>query len=140
MIRCILCALLGCRRPRAGLGLTYIAGGIPISGENLMARITTEQTIEVSVNPTTAAGNPATIDGDAVFSADPASAGSFEQLSPTSARFTPSGETGAVQILVEVDADLDEGETRTLTASGALEILSPEAENLEVVFGEPQQA
>ena len=55
-----------------------------------------------------------------------------------SARFTPAtGFTGAVQIVVTADADMDEGETRELTASGALEILNPEAQNLEVTFGEP---
>lgn len=132
----VLCELLGCSP--AGLQLSYTAGNIKISGANLMARMTNEQTIEVSVNPTTSTGNPASIDGPAAFTVDPAEAGTFEQLSDTSARFTPSaGFTGAAQVVVTVDADLDEGEVRELTASGALEILSPEAQNLEVTFGEP---
>lgn len=127
--------LLGC--PRKPLQLSYRAGNITITGVNLMARMNNEQTIEVSVTPRTADGNPAAVDGPARFSADPA-IGAFEQLTDTSARFTPDvGALGAAQIVVVVDADLGEG-VRELTASGALEIVSPEAETLEVTFGEPQ--
>lgn len=135
----LLCELFGC--PRASLKLSFTAGTIRISGEHLMARITTDQTIVVSVQPLNAAGEPANIDGNATFT-ESSGFGSFEQLSPTSARFTPNGTPGATQIKVTADADLDEGETRTLEASGALEIILPEQEatRLEVTFGEPENA
>lgn len=106
-----------------------------------MARITTDQTIVVSIEPQTASGNPASIDGNAEFSInDLYDYGSFEQLSPTSARFTPSGRTGAVQVRVVADADLDAGETRHLEASGALEIVTPEEEAtvMAISFGSPE--
>lgn len=107
-----------------------------------MSRINTDQTIVVSIDPKTASGNSANIDGDATFRAvnsTGATTGSFEQLSPTSARFTPT-QTGAIQIKVSADADLDEGEVRTLQASGALEVVTPEEEatTLSVTFGEPE--
>jgi hypothetical protein len=102
-----------------------------------MARMNNEQTIEISIQPLTAKGNPAPIDGNAGFTADPADAGSFEQLSDTSARFTPAtGFTGAVQIVVSADAEMDEG-VRTITASGALEVLAVEADHFEVSFADP---
>ncbi|HEU4499887.1 MAG TPA: hypothetical protein VFR60_11175 [Sphingomicrobium sp.] len=133
----LVCNLLGCSP--ASLQLSFIAGNIRISGVELMSRMNNEQTIDVSVSPRTGSGNPASLDGPASFTVDPAEAGSFEQLSDTSARFTPaSGFTGAAQVVVTADADMDPGEERHLTASGALEILAPEAENLEVTFGEPQ--
>lgn len=98
-----------------------------------MARITSDRSVVISVNPKTASGNPASIDGNAVFGQS-TRLGTFEQLSPTSARFTPTGDLGVTQITATVDADLDEGEVRTLEASGALEIVAPEAETLELQF------
>ena len=47
---------------------------------------------------------------------------------------------GVAQILVSADADLDEGETRAIEGSGAIEVVAAEAETFEVVFGEPQDA
>jgi hypothetical protein len=135
--------LLGCPR-QARYRLAFTVGGIRITGDNLMARMNNEQTIEASINPTYTDGDgnqqPARIDGPASFSIDPVDAGTFEQLTDTSARFTPTaGFVGAAQVLIIVDADLDEDETRELTASGALEIITREQEatQVEVIFGEP---
>lgn len=107
-----------------------------------MARITTDQTIVVSINPVTASGAPANIDGDASFSAlhgSGGNAGSFEQISPTSARYTPV-HPGIIQIGVTLDADLDSDETRTLNGSGLIEVILPEEEatSFAVVFGDPE--
>lgn len=104
-----------------------------------MARITTDQTIVISIAPLTSSGAPANIDGNASFR-DESQLGTFEQLSPTSARYTPIGQAGAALIVVTADADLDGDETRELTASGALEIILPEDEatTLEVTFSDPE--
>lgn len=102
-------------------------------------RINTNQSVVVSINPKTASGQPANIDGDAEFTTA-YGLGSFERLSPTSARFTPNGGVGAEHIGVTADADLDDGEVRTLQASGVLEIVTPEQEatTMEIVFGDPE--
>ena len=101
--------------------------------------INTDQSIPVSVSPKTAAGADANIDGDAVFSTSPSGRGSFERVSATSAIFTPSG-VGPLQIKAEIDADLDEGETRKLTAYGSLVVINPEEEatTFSVDFGQPE--
>jgi hypothetical protein len=135
-IRGLLCYLLGCSRPRSQL--YFIAGTIKISGDKLMARMNNEQTITIGIEPKTASGNPAQIDGNANFAVEPAEAGSFAYTSDTEAVFTPApGFTGAVLVTASPDADLDEGEERILPASGALEITTAEAQTAEIVFGTP---
>lgn len=102
-------------------------------------RINTSQTVVVSIEPKTASGNPANIDGDAEFTTA-YNLGTFERLSPTSARFRPNGGVGAEQIGVTADADLDDGDVRTISGSGVIEIVTPEEEatTFEIVFSDPE--
>lgn len=103
-----------------------------------MARMTDQQTIQISIQPKSASGEPARVDGDATFT-DTNGLGTFRQIDSLVAIYTPHT-IGATQIVVTVDADLDAGEERILTASGALEIIRAEEEatTMEVVFGEPE--
>lgn len=101
-------------------------------------RITTEQRVTVTVVPRTAAGREARIDGPVRFeTSDPdALVARLEVLSDTSARLTAAG-PGVLQVTATFDADLDEGEVREIMASGVLEVVAAEAEQGEIVFGEP---
>lgn len=100
-----------------------------------MARITTEQTVSVTVAPKTAAGNPAPIDGAVEFASSDVTVAIVEQLDAVSARVIPVA-VGVVQITAVFDADLGEG-VREVEASGALEVVAAEAVTAEIVFGTP---
>lgn len=99
-----------------------------------MARITTEQMITVTVAPKTATGKPATIDGEVNFVSSDPTVILVERTSATSARCVAIT-TGVAQITATFDADMDVGESRELSASGALEVIAAEAETAEIVFG-----
>lgn len=102
----------------------------------MSGRITTEQRVSIQVFPKTAAGNPAQIDGPAVFTSSDNLVATVEATGDTSAMATARG-LGATQIIVDIDADLGEG-VRTLRFTGALEVVGAEAETAEIVFGEPE--
>ena len=106
------------------------------TGINIMARITTEQKVVVSIKPKTLGGHDALIDGSVAFSADSPNI-VFTQVSPTSAEITATGAVASVQIKAEFDADIGEGVT-TIVATGVLEVVEPQAVTAEIVFGEPE--
>ena len=105
-------------------------------GFNMSGRINTEQRVRVSVIPLTAAGNPAQIDGDVAFESSDPTVASVEPIDANSAWVTAAG-LGAAQISAEFDADLGDG-VRTLTFTGAIEVVGAEAETAEIVFGTPE--
>lgn len=105
--------------------------------EGLMARITNEQQVPITVEAKTLAGRPAAIDGDVVFaSSDPAVA-TVTPTGPQSAMVMSVG-LGVAQISAVFDADLDEGEVREIVLTGAIEVVAAEAETVELVFGTPE--
>ncbi len=114
-----------------------------LEGIDIMARITTEQRIRVSVNPLTQAGNPAPIDGQVEIqfsnlAGDPVP--TFERVDAyggwISADTNGQG-NGVLQVIAACDADLGEG-VRNIVATGILEVVDPEAQTLSVTFGEPE--
>jgi hypothetical protein len=105
--------------------------------EGLMARITTEQQVAVSVAPKTLAGRPAAIDGVVAFSSSDEAVAAVVSTGPTSALVKAVG-PGVAQIVAKFDADLDAGELREVTASGAIEVVAAEAETAEITFGTPE--
>jgi hypothetical protein len=110
--------------------------GVQSFVEGFMARITTEEQVDVTVRPLTAAGNPAAIDGDVVWtSSDPAVA-TVTSTGPLTATVAAVG-VGASQIVAKFDADLDVGELREIELSGAIEVVGAEAQTGEIVFGDP---
>jgi len=100
-------------------------------------RINTEQKVKVSVAPKTAGGHDAPIDGAVQFTSDNESVARIEVIDDTSAYVVAAG-TGAALISASFDADLGEG-NRSITATGALEVVAAEAETAEIVFGEAEQ-
>jgi hypothetical protein len=105
--------------------------------EGLMARITTEQQVAVSVAPKTLAGRPAAIDGDVVFASSDEAVATVTSTGPLAALVKAVG-PGVAQIVAKFDADLDAGELREITATGAIEVVAAEAETAEIVFGTPE--
>jgi hypothetical protein len=104
--------------------------------EGLMARITNEQQVPITVAPKTGAGRPAAIDGAVAFSSsDPAVC----TVAPTGAltAMVTAVAPGVAQIVAKFDADLDAGEVREITMTGAVEVVAAEAETGEIVFGTP---
>ncbi len=117
--------------------LGFGIGTTTLQGTDLMARITTEQRVLLTVNPLTEGGNPAAIGGPVLFDSSAPDVVSIEQVDDRSAWAVATGATGAAQILASFDADLGEG-VRTVELSGALEVVSAEAVTGEIVFGTPE--
>lgn len=124
-------------QPNPKFAMGFHVGTITIQGDNIMARITTEQRVKLTINPLTQAGNPAPIDGPVSYNSSNEDIVSIEQIDDTSAWATATGEVGASQIFVMFDADLGEG-VRTIELSGALEVVDAEAVTGELVFGDPE--
>lgn len=101
-----------------------------------------EQKVTCTVNPTTAHGNPAAIDGQVTFTVDHPELVTINQTGDETADLV--GVTGAtvppegVSVLVTAtfDADLGSGVT-TITLSGALLVTSPEATGGTITFSDP---
>jgi uncharacterized protein YjdB len=102
-----------------------------------MARITNEQQVAVSVAPKTAAGRPAAIDGIVSWASSDPLVATVTSTGPLSALVVAVG-AGVAQISAVFDADLDEGEVREITRTGAIEVVNAEAEGAEIVFGAPE--
>ncbi len=102
----------------------------------MSGRITTEQRVSVRVLPLTAAGNPAQIDGEVLFTSSDEAVATVERIDATSAFVTAAG-LGAAQIVATFDADLGDG-VRAITSTGAIEVVGAEAETAEIVFGVPE--
>lgn len=103
-----------------------------------MSRITNEQFVDVTVRPTTDAGNPAHIDGDVNFTAD-SDAVVIERVDGHTARIFANDVTEATAVLItaEFDADLGE-EVAHVSLTGVLEVVPAQATGGVIEFGEPQ--
>lgn len=104
--------------------------------EGLMARITTEQRVTVVVNPLTAAGRPARIDGEVEFASSDTAVATVTKTGPREAVVDSVG-PGVAQISAVFDADLGEG-VRPVEMTGALEVVEAEAVTAEITFGTPE--
>lgn len=106
----------------------------------LTIAITNEQKIQVSLNPVTAAGNPATIDTQdgiptwTVTSGDATAEAAADGMSA----WIISGSVGVSTVEVTADADLDATEVRTLADTIAVNVVAAEAAGLGLGAGEPQ--
>lgn len=97
--------------------------------------ITNEEKILVSLAPTTAAGNPAALDGLAVWSSDNTDVATVEVSADGLSAYVISGTPGMANITVVADADLDEGEVRELSDVIAVNITAAEAAGLGLSMG-----
>ena len=102
----------------------------------MLITITNEQKVNVTLAPTTAAGNPGTLDGVpqwAVVTGDATIEPSADGLSC----YLISGEPGLSQISVTADADLGEGVTN-LTDTVDLAVIPATVSQLGLLAGTPE--
>ena len=94
---------------------------------------TNEEKVLVSINPTTAAGNPATVDGVptwTVVSGDCTVEPNADGLSA----YIISGQPNVANLIeVSADADLDADEVRTITETIVYTVVAAEAQALGIV-------
>lgn len=105
--------------------------------EGLMARITNEQQVSATVAPKTAAGRPAAIDGAVAWASSDPTIATVESTG-TLTGLVKAVAPGVAQIFAVFDADLDVGEVREITLTGAIEVVAAEAETGEITFGAPE--
>jgi hypothetical protein len=117
--------------------------------EKIRMQINEEQKVSGTVQPVTAAGHPAPIDGTPAWEIDPVEGNPIATLEvdatdPKKASFTalalPDGTLAlTTQVRCRFDADLGDG-VREIVAIGELTVVQAEAATAEVVFGaaEPQ--
>lgn len=96
--------------------------------------ITNEEKILVSLAPTTAAGNPATLDGTPSWNVVEGDVTLDVQPDGLSA-YVVSGNPGASSVTVTADADLDAGEVRELSDVIAVNVVAAEAAGLGLTMG-----
>lgn len=93
---------------------------------------TSEQKVLISLNPTTAAGNPATVDGAPVWSVIEGDC-TLEVAADGLSCYLVSGAANVVnQVTVNADADLDEGEVREISELIIYAVVAPEATALGI--------
>lgn len=100
--------------------------------------LTDEQQCALSIQPLTAAGNPATVDGVPVWDVADDSLLSIEVSEDgLSAVVVTVGPLGTTQVNVSADADLGAG-TRTITAVLDVQVVAAEAATLNITTGTPE--
>lgn len=99
----------------------------------MLITITNEQKIPVTLNPVTAAGNPAQVDGVPTWEVVAGDA-TLEVSEDGLSCYLISGSVGNSQITVTADADLGEG-VRAITDTIDLAVVSAEASSLGLSVG-----
>ena len=102
----------------------------------LALKITNEQKINVALNPVTATGKPAKLDGKPTWSVISGDSTIVVADDGLSADLVSSDSAGDTQYLVEADADLGEG-VQTISDTIALRVDGAQAESLGLVAGQP---
>ena len=128
-----------CRRKRASLDLRI---GVPtkknkVTIPNMEITLTNEQKVKVTLNPTTAAGHPAKIDGKPVWTVPSGGVSLDVAEDGLSASIISSDEPGTSTVLIEADADLGEG-IETVQAHLDVTVIGAKASNLGVTVSEPE--
>lgn len=98
--------------------------------------IDSESKILVTLNPVTASGNPATLDGAPVWAVESGDA-TIEVAEGGLSAFLISGTVGNSVISVTADVDLGEG-VKTITDTIDLAVVSAEASSFGIVAGLPE--
>jgi hypothetical protein len=93
---------------------------------------TNEEKVLVSINPTTAAGNPATVDGVPTWTVVEGDA-TIELSGDGLSAYIISGSANVVNMIeVSADADLDAEEVRTITETIVYTVVAAEAQALGI--------
>jgi hypothetical protein len=105
-----------------------------------MVELTEEQSVTAEVQPKTAKGNPAKIQGDVAWTlSDPNAADLVVDTTDSKkANITAKAVDGVVpsDVVAKFDADLGDG-VREITVVGQIVVKDAEAETAEMVFGTP---
>ncbi len=102
----------------------------------MLITITNEQKVQVTLQPVTEAGNPATLDGAPVWAVAAGGDATLEVAEDGLSAFLVSGAAGVNStITVTADANLGEGVV-TLTDTITLAVVAAEASALGLVAGE----
>ena len=99
--------------------------------------LTDEQEVEVSVVPVTAAGNPATVDGDVAWVSSDENIATVVSTGPTTAVVRSTGALGTTQIVAQADADLGAG-VRSIMATLDIQVVAAEAMSVNISAGAPR--
>lgn len=112
----------------------------PLAGDKAMALLLTDtQKVTLTIQPVDAKGYPARLDGVPVWTvSDTAVANLVPSVDGLSCEVL-AGFPGTAQVVVEADADLDEGEVRVLQGTLDLIVEAGEAVNLTVTAGVPTE-
>lgn len=100
--------------------------------------INNEQKIKVTLSPTTAAGNAATLDGAPVWVSDNTDVCTVEPAEDGLSAYIVSAGVGTANVTVTADADLDEGESREISDVIAMNVVAAEAAGLGLTAGDPE--
>jgi hypothetical protein len=99
--------------------------------------LTTEQKIQVTINPATAAGNPAELDGIPAWNVLEGDC-TLQVAEDGKSAYILSGNVGSTVVEIAADADLDDDEVRTITDLIAVNVVAAEAAGLGLGAGEPE--
>jgi len=142
-MRRFLCWLIGCEC-RQEATIRFRVGPVlyqtlTVRGEDVMALILTdEQQVSLSIDPRTAAGNAAQVDGIPVWQVSDAAILTLVVAEDgKSAVVKSAGPVGTSQVSVSADADLGEG-VRTITGTLDIEVKAAEAVTLGITAGTPE--
>lgn len=102
----------------------------------MLITITNEEKINVTLNPTTAAGNPGTVDGIPVWAVTSGDA-TIEPAADGLSCYLISGNPGNSVIIVTADANLGEGVTN-ITDTVDLAVVPANISQLGLVVGSPE--
>lgn len=124
--------------PPAG-SFTWIIG--PVTTKEILSmpaeiNLTTEQQVLATITPVTAAGNPATLDGEAVWTVTSGTC-TVTPVDATSAWLVSGDIAGDSTVVVSADADLGAG-VQTISDTCLLHVANPQAASLGLTLGEPE--
>lgn len=100
--------------------------------------ITNEQKILVTLAPTTAAGNPAPLDGAPVWTVAEGDV-TLEVAEDGLSAYIISGVPGSSLVSISADADMDAGEERQISDVIAVTVVPAEAATMGLSAGSPEQ-
>lgn len=136
-----LCRQLGCSKKTNGRGSFEFSIGLPRPKEKVIRimelKITSEQEIDVTVNPKTDTGKAATVDGKPAWSVISGNSQVTVSEDGKSAVLRSADDPGDTEILVKADSDLGEG-VEEISDIIKLSVVGATAKNLGLTAGTPR--